>query len=257
MAAETDRVQTEDNERAVYCAFCGRKFPAEACPGELMTEHTRWAGSQKIRCWGTGKPVAYYPPTLEPAPGLNPDLDLLTRLRQPFRPEDVLWRPVVVRGNRALVAPYVKVHTVEDRLDEVFDIAGWADEYEVLPGGAVLCRLWVKLGEHWTIRCDVGAAPGEGDERGRTEPGLLRRWLGRGRRRKQAPGPSPSRVKAATTDALKRAAAKLGIGRYLAQALKVWVDWDPVTREPRQLPQLVVRGTATTPATPAPPESPS
>jgi len=45
-------------------------------------------------------------------------------------------------------------------------------------------------------------------------------------------------VKAAFSDALKRAAVKFGIGRYLYRLPTTWCDYDPQKRQFRQLPQL-------------------
>ena len=39
------------------------------------------------------------------------------------------------------------------------------------------------------------------------------------------------KLKAAFSDALKRAAVKLGIGRYLARLPRQWVDYDPQARQ--------------------------
>src|SRR5438094_5089004 len=46
------------------------------------------------------------------------------------------------------------------------------------------------------------------------------------------------RRKAAFSDALKRAAVKFGIGRYLYRLPAQWVDYDPVKKQLAQLPQL-------------------
>src|SRR5207248_98234 len=46
------------------------------------------------------------------------------------------------------------------------------------------------------------------------------------------------RVKAAFSDALKRAAVKFGVGRYLYRLPSTWCDYDPQKRQLRQLPSL-------------------
>ncbi|WP_022798084.1 Rad52/Rad22 family DNA repair protein [Thermus islandicus] len=129
------------------------------------------------------------------------------KLSEPFPPQEVQWRIEAVSKDRkrALVVPYVDARTVLDRLDKVVGPEGWHDAYEVLSDQErtlkdergerrervveVKCRLTV-LG---VSKEDVG----EGDS-----------------------------LKAAFSDALKRAAVKFGVGRYLYRLEKQWVDYD-------------------------------
>ena len=46
------------------------------------------------------------------------------------------------------------------------------------------------------------------------------------------------KLKAAFSDALKRAAIKLGIGRYLYRLPRQWVDYDPQARQFKNMPTL-------------------
>jgi len=46
------------------------------------------------------------------------------------------------------------------------------------------------------------------------------------------------RLKAAFSDALKRAAIKLGIGRYLYRLPRQWVDYDPQSKQFAKTPML-------------------
>jgi len=50
------------------------------------------------------------------------------------------------------------------------------------------------------------------------------------------------RLKAAFSDALKRAAVKFGIGRYLYRLPAQWVDYDPVKKQIAQVPQMPAFG---------------
>ncbi|MCL5459829.1 Rad52/Rad22 family DNA repair protein, partial [Loigolactobacillus coryniformis] len=50
------------------------------------------------------------------------------------------------------------------------------------------------------------------------------------------------RLKAAFSDALKRAAVKFGIGRYLYRLKSEWVDYDPQKKQLLQKPELPVWG---------------
>lgn len=125
---------------------------------------------------------------------------------KPFPDSEVKVKPAMVKGNRCLALHYIDARCVMDKLDEVVGIDGWRDEYTVLPGGnEVECRLSVKFGGTWITKADVGGQseqPDEGD-----------------------------RMKAAYSDALKRAAVKFGIGRFLYRLPQQWLDYDPVKKQ--------------------------
>lgn len=121
-----------------------------------------------------------------------------SKLSEPFPASEIQWRVEALSKDkrRAMVVPYVDARTVLDRLDEVVGPEGWQDHYEVLVqkegNYAVKCRLTLLE----VSKEDVG----EGDS-----------------------------LKAAFSDALKRAAVKFGVGRYLYRLEKQWVDHDPAT----------------------------
>src|SRR5262245_34806699 len=135
-------------------------------------------------------------------------------LAAPFDVAEVKFKPQTVSGNRALAVPFVDARVIQDRLDDVLGVMGWQDSYECLPDGSVVCRLKIRLGDEWITKEDVGGQseqPDEGDRR-----------------------------KAAFSDALKRAAVKFGIGRYLYRQKPMWVDYDPQKRQFVRPPVLVV-----------------
>jgi hypothetical protein len=157
--------------------------------------------------------------------------DVTEALAAPFNPKDVKFKPAVVSGRRAMALAYVDARAIQDRLDDVLGVTGWQDEYECLPDGSVVCRLRLRLGDEWITKMDVGGQseqPDEGDRR-----------------------------KAAFSDALKRAAVKFGIGRYLYRLPQQWCDYDPQKKQFVQTPKLPVHALprqATAPhATPKPP----
>jgi hypothetical protein len=159
-------------------------------------------------------------------PTVSAEVERLTEaLAAPFAKDQVRFKPGVVSGNRALALVYVDARAIQDRLDEVLGVAGWQDEYECLPDGSVVCKLRLRLGSEWITKSDVGGPseqPDEGDRR-----------------------------KAAFSDALKRAAVKFGIGRYLYRMKSQWVDYDPQKRQfvkPPTLPELERKPRATAPA---------
>jgi hypothetical protein len=150
----------------------------------------------------------------EPAPA-EVDVNAVAQaLAAPFDPAEVKFKPQTVSGNRALAVAFVDARVIQDRLDEVLGVLGWQDSYECLPDGAVVCRLRIRLGTEWITKEDVGGQseqPDEGDRR-----------------------------KAAFSDALKRAAVKFGIGRYLYRMKPQWVDYDPQKRQFVRTPTLAV-----------------
>jgi hypothetical protein len=133
--------------------------------------------------------------------------ELAAALSEPFALEDIHFKPQAISGNRALAVAYVDARVIQDRLDAVLGVAGWQDDYECRPDGSVVCRLHVKLGEEWITKTDVGSPSDQPD--------------------------SGDRVKSAFSDALKRAAVKYGVARYIYRLPPSWCDYD------RQRKQLV------------------
>lgn len=135
------------------------------------------------------------------------------RLAEPFRADEVKWLPKGVKGNRAAAIAYVSARAIMDRLDEVFGVDGWSDEYTILPDGSALCQLKMKFPDGtWVTKTDVGT-PSEQPDGG-------------------------DRLKAAVSDGLKRAAVKAGIARYLYKLPMQWADYDPAKKQFSQVPHL-------------------
>ncbi|HEY8505096.1 MAG TPA: Rad52/Rad22 family DNA repair protein [Gemmataceae bacterium] len=152
---------------------------------------------------------------VEPAadrPGEKSVKEITRALAAPFDHREVKFKPQLVKGNRAIAVAYVDARVIQDRLDEVLGVENWQDEYQLLPDNSVLCRLRLKLGKRWITKMDVGS-PSEQPDGG-------------------------DRLKAAFSDALKRAAVKFGVGRYLYRLPAQWVDYDPVKKQFAQTPKL-------------------
>ena len=132
-------------------------------------------------------------------------------LLAPFPAEMVGWKAQATTkdGLRAMAVAYIDARCVMDRLDETVGPENWSDSYTVLGDQTgsfgkevvVECRLSV-LG---VTKCDVGVG----------EDG-----------------------KSAYSDAFKRAAVKIGIGRYLYSLDKQWVGYDAKTRQLSEQPKL-------------------
>ncbi len=116
-------------------------------------------------------------------------------LKQPFPRSDIEFRVgrVSAKNRKANVLAYITARGIMNRLDRVFGIEGWRDEYEVLATG-VKCRLSVKIGKDWVTKEDV------------------------------APFTNIEALKGAFSDSLKRAGVKYGIGRYLYDLPEHWVE---------------------------------
>lgn len=260
-----------------------REYAAEACgPHALGRDARAWAvtggtrpyrvaeGPDGWRCtcdafkWGHGHPCRHIkfikgepmaektaapkkeatPRAETPKAAKEPARDaawLAWALADPFAPHEVKWLPKNVTGGRCLAIAYINARAVMDRLDAVVGVGGWEDAYDVLPGGKeVRCRLTVTVpGVGRVTKEDVGGESEQPDQGDKT--------------------------KAAFSDALKRAAVKFGIGRYLYHLPKSWADYDAQKRQitrPPELPKWARPG-GTPPPEPepeppdeAPPEAP-
>ena len=129
------------------------------------------------------------------------DRDILDRLAEPFRPDQVRWKPQVISDTgKALAVAYVDPRVVSERLDHV--VGGeWAFHWE--PLGVQGDRLVVKssLTVMGVTREDVGEHVLS--EREQADP-----W------------------KSAVSDALKRSAVHFGVGRYLYWLEATWCAYD-------------------------------
>ena len=144
-------------------------------------------------------------------------------LSAPFSIKEVKFKPQSVKGNRALALAYIDCRVIQDRLDAVLGVENWQDEYELLTDGSVLCKLQLKIGDRWITKMDVGSPSDQPD--------------------------GGDRLKAAFSDALKRAAVKFGIGRYLYRLPAQWADYDSVKKlftQPPQLPAFALQKVKTT-----------
>jgi hypothetical protein len=144
---------------------------------------------------------------------VNPTNDIAKRLAEPFPDASIGMKPQSVKGNRALVVFYIDARDVMDRFDTVVGMGNWQDDYELLPDGSVVCRLQIRVEDRWITKTDVGS-PSEQPDGG-------------------------DRLKAAFSDALKRAAVKYGIGRYLYSMPNLWADYDPAKRCFSNIPEII------------------
>jgi hypothetical protein len=128
--------------------------------------------------------------------------ELYDALCEPFAADEIDWR--VGAGGRALA--YIDARTVMDRLDNVCGPENWQNNYLFGPGSSLICNLGIKMpnGE-WVWKADGAGATDIEAEKG------------------------------AMSDALKRAAVRFGVGRYLydLEGPKVQMDGKYIAKTER------------------------
>lgn len=106
------------------------------------------------------------------------------QLAEPFPADEVKQRP----GRGGMTFSYVDARAVMQRLDDVLTPEGWSFEVKHITEGIAHGRLSVYVGDRTIVREDYGYRNGPDDE----EP-----------------------LKSASSDALKRCAVHVGVGRHL------------------------------------------
>jgi hypothetical protein len=111
-----------------------------------------------------------------------------------FPRDAISWRAqsVTKDGTKAMALAYIDARDVMDRLDSVLGASEWQDRYE-FHGARTICYLSIRVDGEWITKAD-----GAGDSDVEAEKGAI-------------------------SDALKRAAVKWGIGRYLYALEAPWV----------------------------------
>lgn len=126
-------------------------------------------------------------------------MNIENELKKPFPEGAIHWR-IGARNKdktKGLPLAYIDARDVMDRLDFVFGPFRWSDKYFETTHGRVICELTVYFGDGSKVMKSDGA----GDTGTEGEKGAI-------------------------SDALKRAAVKFGIGRYLYGLGGQWVDLD-------------------------------
>lgn len=126
------------------------------------------------------------------------DVDFLRALAAPFRDEQISWRigSTTEKDGKlsGMALAYIDARDVMDRLDAVCGQAHWQDRYVETEKGRIICTLSIRIQGEWIEKSD-----GAGDSDVESEKGAI-------------------------SDALKRAAVKWGIGRYLYDLDSPWVE---------------------------------
>lgn len=125
---------------------------------------------------------------------------LLRQLKNPFDPKFVKFRVGATSADKTkgIALAYIDSREVMKRLDDVCGVGGWQDTYKHLDNGFI-CELSIKMpGGEWVTKSNAAGYT-------KVEP-----------------------IKGGASDALKRAAATWGIGRYLYYLPNAWVPIKPV-----------------------------
>lgn len=118
----------------------------------------------------------------------------MLELSKPFPVKYITWKPgaTTKARDKALAMPYADVRAYQKRLDEVCGL-NWSVTFKPWEGGRIICELTINS----VTRSSTGESEGGGNA-----------------------GTS------AEAQAFKRAGAMFGLGRYLYDLPKVWVEYD-------------------------------
>lgn len=124
------------------------------------------------------------------------------KLSAPFDVTDIEWRiqqSGVKNGKPwAMVLAYVTNRAIQQRLDEVFGVFGWQNQYQQAPDGGVMCGISILDPESPNVD-------------------WITKWDG-------AENTNIDAVKGGLSGSMKRAAVQWGIGRYLYNLDVVFVE---------------------------------
>lgn len=124
--------------------------------------------------------------------------ELLAKLAEPFEPKHITWKPgsATKDGGKCMAMAYADLRAYQERLDEVCGL-DWSIEYQPWGDTRVIARL--------TIGGVTRSSTGEmGSQDIKNEMGGT----------------------VAEAQAMKRAAAQFGLGRYLYDLPNAWVEFD-------------------------------
>ena len=133
--------------------------------------------------------------------------EITAELSITFKKDEIEWRVGSVNADNTMgfALAYLTSRAVMDRLDTVLGIDGWEDEYEHIimkddkdnTVTGIRCTLKIKIENKWITKQDVADLS------------------------------ATEKIKGGYSDALKRAAVKFGVGRYLYSLPKFWVALKP------------------------------
>lgn len=129
--------------------------------------------------------------------------ELFRQLSEPFPASAIDWRvgSTTKDKSKGIALAYLQARPVMDRLDQVLGPENWQDIYDPIMGNAgpvgFKCSLSLRINGEWITKTDA------------------------------ADTSDIEAIKGGVSDALKRAAVKWGIGRYLYDLPTTWVALEP------------------------------
>ena len=128
--------------------------------------------------------------------------NILEKLQQPFKSSEIEWRVGSTNSEKTkgLALAYVTNRAIQNRLDNVFGVFGWQNQYREWKGTSQVCGISVydDSKKEWITKWD-------GADDSATEA-----------------------VKGGLSDSMKRAAYQWGIGRYLYELPNTWAELKPM-----------------------------
>lgn len=159
------------------------------------------------------------------------------KLSAPFHPSDVKYRIQALSGNNALLLPYIDSRAVQNRLDQVLGVDGWEDDYTEWQNPVIPMDNATAISGGYRSWWSAGKKQGEHDAAMAAD--LIHAHYQKGvkcilkcRENKKSDwitkvdvsdNSDIEPVKGGASGALRRAAVKFGVGRYLYDLKDIWV----------------------------------
>ena len=123
------------------------------------------------------------------------DKEILKALQQPFELDELEWRvgSTNAEKTKGIALVYLTSRAIQKRLDDVFGVFGWRNEFKEWKGKEQICGISVLFNGEW-----------------------ITKWDG-------ASDTNTEGTKGGLSGAMKRAAVQWGIGRYLYDIPNEWV----------------------------------
>ena len=121
--------------------------------------------------------------------------EIQKKLLEPFYPNEIEWRIGATNSNKTsgIALPYITNRAIMNRLDEIFGVFGWKNEF-IVNDKSKICGISIKIKDVWITKYDG------------------------------ADDTTVEATKGGISNAMKRAAVQWGIGRYLYKLPTMWVS---------------------------------
>lgn len=147
-----------------------------------------------------------------------------------FPQKDITWKPLTIskKAGKALMAPYITNRAIQQRLDDVYGIGNWYNEYKAGPDGGVICGITIYVPQTEWVAKEEG-----GFERKIVGSSWITKWDG-------AENTDVEPIKGGLSNSMKRAATQWGIGRYLYELPDFWIPLNDRGYPDKNSPKLKI-----------------